>query len=196
MPEGPGQITVLLHQWREGDRRAQDQLFEALMPELRKIARNCFRGERPGHTLQPTALVNEAFLRLAKAKNIDWHDRGHFLALAARVMRRYLIDHARAKHGAMFLPVEGIPERILSKYTPLELTIALDLLLDELEQQSREQRSVVELKSLGYTDDEAAEALGIPLRTVQRQWSRARLWLLARLTRQKPCKTTSNSTTA
>src|ERR1039458_1945626 len=80
-----------------GDCDAESKLFELLMPDLRKIARNCFRGERAGHTLQPTALVNEAFLRLAKAKNVEWQDRGHFLALAARMMRRLLIDHARSQ---------------------------------------------------------------------------------------------------
>ncbi len=109
MVEGPGRITVLLRQWRDGDRRAQDELFESLMPELRKIARACFRGERPGNLLQPTALVNEAFLRLAKVSNVEWQDRGHFLALAARIMRRHLIDQARSRRSVLFLPIEGIP---------------------------------------------------------------------------------------
>jgi len=93
MAPGPGEITQLLHQWQAGDRQVEDHLFELLLPDLRKIAGRCFGGERAGHTLQPTALVNEAFLRLAKNNKIEWHDRGHFLAISARVMRRYLIDH-------------------------------------------------------------------------------------------------------
>ena len=195
MEREPGQITVLLRQWCTGDRKAQDELFEQLMPELRKIARACFRGERPGHLLQPTALVNEAFLRLAKAKNIEWQDRGHFLALAARIMRRYLIDQARSHRSVLFLPIDGIPERILSHATPLEFVVTLDTLLDELEVESRQRRAVVELKYfLGLTDDEAADALGVPVRTVQREWFRARRWLLDRLNRQETWQEMSNAT--
>src|SRR5215471_8861328 len=102
MATGPGEITLLLREWRAGDREAESKLFELLLPDLRKIAVRCFRGERPGHTLQPTALINEAFLRLACAKNIDWRDRGHFLALSATIMRRYLIDHARSRPRVAF----------------------------------------------------------------------------------------------
>ena len=195
MEEGPGRITVLLRQWREGDRRAQDELFASLMPELRKIAGACFRGERPGHVLQPTALVNEAFLRLAKANHVDWQDRGHFLALAARIMRRYLIDQARSEHSVLFLPIEGVPERILSHSTPLEFSITLDKLLDEMEEESAQRRAIVELKYfLGLTDEEAADALGVPLRSVQRDWFRAKRWLVDRLNRQEPWQVVSNAT--
>ena len=177
-----GEITVLLQQWRTGDSQAESRLFELLMPDLRKIAARCFRGERPGHTLQPTALVNEAFLRLATAKNIDWQDRGHFFALAARIMRRYLIDHARSRPSVAFLPMEGLPERILGKHTKLELAVAVDALLDELEKESHQQRAVVELKFfLGLTDAEAADALNLKLHTLQREWHRARVWLFGRL---------------
>src|SRR5881396_1923507 len=98
MSTAPSNITQLLHKWRPGDQGAESRLFELLLPGLRRIARRCFRGERPGHTLQPTALVNEAFPRLAAAKNIDFQDRGHFLALAAKVMRRHLtITRARGQ---------------------------------------------------------------------------------------------------
>src|SRR5438270_13032090 len=106
MAPDPVEITQLLRQWGSGDPQADDRLFELLLPDLRKIAGRCFRGERPGHTLQPTALLNECFLRLAKIKNIEWQDRGHFLAVSARIMRRYLLDHARARPSISFLPLE------------------------------------------------------------------------------------------
>ena len=182
MPTDPGEITQLLQQWRTGDRQAESRLFLLLLPDLRKIAGRCFRGERPGHTLQPTALVNEAFLRLATAKKIDWQDRGHFLALAARVMRHYLIDHARSQPSVRFLPMEGLPEHILVRHTPLELAIGMDALLDELEVESHQRRAVVELKFfLGMTDEEAADALSLSLHTLQREWYRSRRWLFERL---------------
>src|SRR3954454_11389304 len=131
-----GGVTEVLQQWRGGDREAGAELFELLMPELRAIAARCFRGERSGHTLQPTALVNEAFFRLALAKNIDWHDRGHFFAIASVIMRRVLIDHARGRPEAEMLPIEGLPEHVLTKSTPLEQAVAIDALLDELAKES------------------------------------------------------------
>lgn len=186
MAPDPGEITELLRQWGAGDRRAQDRLFELLLPDLRKIAGRCFRGERLGQTLQPTALVNEAFLRLAKIKNIEWQERGHFLAVSARIMRRYLIDHARARPSINFLPLEGLPEGVLGHHTPLELAIAVDVLLDELETESHQKRAVVELKFfLGLTDPEAADALNLSLHTLQREWHRARCWLFERLSAQR-----------
>jgi len=182
MATDSGQITQLLHEWRHGEPAAEARLFTLLLPDLRRIAGRCFRGERADHTLQPTALVNEAFLRLINAKHVDWQDRGHFLALAARVMRHYLIDHARSQPSVLFLPMEGVPEHILGSHTPLELAVGIDKLLDELEAESRQRRAVVELKFfLGMTDDEAAEALGLSLHTLQREWYRARRWLFERL---------------
>ena len=183
MAKDPGGITELLQRWRTGDRAAEERLFEALMPDLRAIAGRCFRGERVGHTLQPTALVNEAFFRLARAKDVDWQDRGHFLAIAAVIMRRLLIDHARSRPEAELLPIEGLPERVLADATPLEQAIAVDVLIDELGKESPQQRRVFELKfSLGLTDEEAAEALNLRLRSLQREWHRARRWLFERLT--------------
>ena len=177
-----GDITRLLHLWRGGDPDAASALFESLLPELRRIAGRCFRGERSSHTLQPTALVNEAFLRLATTKGVDWQDRGHFLAVAARIMRRYLIDYARPRPGFEFLPMEGLPEGVTANRTSLELAIAIDVLLDELALESQQRRAVVELKFfLGLTDQEAAEALNLSLHTFQREWYRARRWLFERL---------------
>jgi RNA polymerase sigma factor (TIGR02999 family) len=178
----PGDITHLLHLWRDGDAKAADQLFSTLMPHMRRIAARLFAREGQGHTLQPTALVNEAFLRLAAAKKIDWRDRGHFLALSSRMMRRYLIDHARSKPSVKLLPLEGLPEGLFAGRSQVEAASVLDSLLDELERESRQQRAVVELRFfLGLTETEAAEALNLSLHTLQREWYRARKWLFERL---------------
>jgi RNA polymerase sigma-70 factor, ECF subfamily len=183
MGPDPGEITQLLQQWRTGDRQVEDRLFELLTPEMHQIAERCFRRERPGNSLQPTALVNEAFLRLAKSRNLDWQDRGHFLAISATVMRRYLIDHARARPDILFLPMEALPERFFATRTPAQLVIEVDELLDDLERESPSRRALVELKFfLGSTDQETADALGITLHTMQREWYRARRWLFERLT--------------
>lgn len=177
-----GEITVLLHDWQRGDRSAESKLFELLLPDLHKVAAAHFRRERRGHTLQPTALVNEAFLRLASAKNVEWQDRGHFLAIAARIMRRYLIDHARDRPDAQIVPLTDFPESVRSRRSQLEWAIAIDLLLEEMGQSSPRQRTVVELKFyLGFTDSEAAETLNLPLRSLQREWFLARRWLFERL---------------
>ncbi len=179
----PGEVTLLLQAWKRGDRDAESRLFGILMPDLHRIAAACFRRERPGHTLQPTALINEAFLRLAASKGIDWNDRGHFLSFAARVMRRYLIDLARVRPDVPFIQMEGVSDRMLGTHSQLELATAIDLLLDELDAASQQQRAVVELKFfLGMSDSEAAKALGLTLHTLQREWYRARKWLFERLT--------------
>jgi RNA polymerase sigma factor (TIGR02999 family) len=189
------EVTLLLHRWRAGDRSAEGRLFELLLPDLRRIAGRYFSGERAAHTLQPTALVNEGFLRLAAAKTVDWQDRGHFFAIAARVMRRCLIDHARARPEVAFLPLEGLPEGLIATRNPLEVAIAVDALLDELGKEWPQRQSVVELKYfLGMTDEEAAEALGLSLHTLQREWHRARRWLFDRLSR--PWKATPNATSS
>jgi RNA polymerase sigma factor (TIGR02999 family) len=176
-------ITELLHRWQTGDREAESRLFEQLMPDLRAIAGRCFRNERGDHTLQPTALVNEAFVRLAKARTIEWKDRGHFFAIAAKMMRRILIDYARSRPGVKFLPIDGLPEEVLARATPLEQAVAIDVLLERLGNESPRQWALVELKfSLGMTDEEAAEALGLAVRSLQREWFLARKWLFERLT--------------
>ncbi len=183
MTPEPGEITQLLQHWRAGDPQVEERLFNLLMPDLHQIAERCFRRERPGNTLQPTALVNEAFLRLTKSKDLDWKDRGHFLAISARVMRRYLIDRARARTDALILPLEGLPESFLGTRTPSELVFAIDELLNDLERESPSRRALVELKFfLGLTDQETADALDITLHTMQREWYRARRWLFERLT--------------
>jgi RNA polymerase sigma factor (TIGR02999 family) len=176
------QITVLLKSWQAGDTAAGSQLFEILLPDLRKIARRCFSNEKAGHTLQPTALLNQAVLRLAKSKNIEWQNRGQFFAIAARIMRRELIDHARKRKNAQMVPIDAVPEQRLARKSDLELAVAVDGLLEELAKESEQQAHIVEMKVfLGLTDEEAAEALGLNLRTLQREWQRARRWLFERI---------------
>lgn len=175
-------VTVLLRQWRAGDHAAEEQLFRELMPELHRIAGYLCRGENPSHLMEPTALVNEAFLRLAAIKNIEWQNGGHFLAIATRVMRRLLVEEARSRHGVQFAPMEEVPEHILGQCTLLESVAALDIALDEMEKVSPEWCTVVRLKFFaGLTDAEAAENLGISLRSFQRDWHGARMWLLGKL---------------
>ena len=192
----PAEITELLQDWKGGDRSAEAQIFELLMPELRKIAAASFRNERPGHNLQPTALINEAFLRLVPARAIDWQDRGHFLALAAKVMRRFLIDHARSRPAIHIIPIEQLPPAVVGNRSELEMVLLIDVLLNELELESPQQRAAVELKFvLGLTDSEAADALHLTLHTFQRQWHRARKWLFEKLT-ATACPTKANKTGA
>jgi RNA polymerase sigma factor (TIGR02999 family) len=138
--------------------------------------------------------VNEAFLRLAAARRIEWEDRGHFLAIAARIMRRYLIDHARERPDAEIVPMGDFPKGALNRRSQLEWAIAIDLLLDEMGRTAPQQRTVVELKFyLGFTDSEAAETLKLPLRSLQREWFLARRWLFERLNTDK-CRPADNAT--
>ncbi len=188
MATAKGDITLLLQRWQGGDKDAESKIFELLLPELRKIAARCFRQERQGNSLQPTLLVNEAYIRLVTAKHIDWQDRGHFLAMSGRMMRRFLIERFRTRPDVQFLPLEGLPERVIGQRTPVELIVEFDKLLAELEKESTELCAVVELKFfLGKPDLEAAEFLHLNPRTLQRQWSEARYWLFERLS-GKSCK--------
>lgn len=194
MPTGPGEITILLQRWRSGDRDAESRLFELLIPDLRKIAAHYLRGERRGHSMQSTLLVNEAFLRLANARAIDWQDRKHFFAVAARSMRRFLIDRARSKQTVVLLPIEDLPEVLTSRHTPMELELAIDEVLNELEIHSINQCRAVELKHyMGLTDEEAAEALDLKVRTFQRTLRAGKRWLFERLSAE-PCKPQTNVT--
>jgi len=194
VPTEPEDITLLLHQWRDGDRDAESKLFGALMPELRKIADRCLRRERRGHTLQRTELVNEIFLKLDKAKTIDWQDRGHFLAIVTRMMRRYLIDYARSRHKCELLSMEGLPEGVMAGRTRLELAVAVDEQLDEMEKEFPRRCSVIVLMSyLGLTPQEAAEKLGLSQRTVEREWHEGKKRLFERLSK-KTCQAAQKMT--
>ena len=182
MPSEAGDITRLLREWRSGSRDAENQLFDLVMPNLRRLAHYLMRGERKDISLQPTELVNQVYLRLVNAKNQDWQNRQHFFAIAARAMRRYLIDHARGRPKADFIALEGIEDLLPAGSPKAELALTVDQLLDELGKVEPEWCQVVEVKYfLGLTDEEAAEALGMKLRTMQRMWRDARRWLFERV---------------
>lgn len=182
---GAPDVTVLLARWREGDEAALEELVPVVYGELRALAARYLRGERGGHTLQPTSLVNEAFVRLLGPARVRPHDRTHFFALAARTMRRVLVDHAR-RHRAEKRPS---PEDRLTLQTALagaaapEIDVlALHEALERLAEIHPRQAQLVELRYFsGLSNPEAAEALGVSLATVERDWQVARLWLADRL---------------
>jgi RNA polymerase sigma factor (TIGR02999 family) len=176
------EITELLHKWREGDREAENELFALVLPDLRRLAHYLMKGERKGHTLQPTELVDQIYLRLVGAKNRDWQNRQHFFAIAGRAMRRYLIDHARGRPNAEFVAIEGMENLIPGDSAKMNLALTVDGLLDKLAAVNPDWCTLVEVKYfLGFTDEEAADALGMKLRTLQRTWLEARKWLFEQM---------------
>jgi RNA polymerase sigma factor (TIGR02999 family) len=178
MPEPMGDITQLLQAWRAGDREAENQLFALVLPNMRRLAHYLMKRERKGHTLQPTELVDQVYLRLVAAKDRDWQNRQHFYAIAARAMRRYLIDYARGRPNAEFVALEGMDNFIKADSAKLDLAVTIDRLLDQLGETKPEWCMLVEVKYfLGLTDEEAAETLGLKLRTMQRMWREPRQWL-------------------
>ena len=177
-------LTGLLVEWRDGDQAALDRLMPLVYDQLRRIAHRYVQRERDGHTLQTSALVNEAYLRLADQK-VVWQNRSHFFAVTARVMRHILIDHARrrryAKHGgdARQVPIDEAAAMSLERAAEL---IALEEALDELAQLDQRKSQVVELRYFGGLSlEETAEALNISLMTVRRDWRAAKAWLYRRL---------------
>jgi RNA polymerase sigma factor (TIGR02999 family) len=183
----PDEVTQLLRAWGRGDRAALDRLVPIVYRELRRLARHYMRGERGGHTLQTTALVNEAYLRLIDHTNIDWQNRAHFFGVAAQAMRRVLVDHARRRGyakrggGAVQVPLE---EGALVAEERAEEVLAVNEALDRLEALDARKARVVELRFFGgLNNDEAAEVLGISEITVRREWQIAKAWLLRELAR-------------
>jgi len=183
-----GRITDYLRAWEQGDDGALERLLPVVYAELRAIAARHLGAERPGHTLQPTALANEAYLRLRGLGDVPWHDRAHFFAIASRIMRRLLVDHARAKgahkRGAD-APRVQLTEALHAGAEPAldaaEL-IDLDRALDELAAVEPRLSRLVELRFFGGLDvEEAAALLGCSKRTALRDWAFARAWLLQRL---------------
>jgi RNA polymerase sigma-70 factor, ECF subfamily len=179
------EVTQLLRAWCDGDERALERLVPLVEAELRRLARKFMRRERRGHTLQPTALVNEAFLRLAGARSVRWHDRAHFLAIAARLMRRVLVDHARArgyrKRGGSAQRITLDEGLLVTAEPPLDL-IALDRALDAFAAVDARKTRVVELRFFGgLSVEETADVLQVSADTVRRDWRLAKLWLLREL---------------
>lgn len=176
----PGEVTVLLLAWRQGDRGALDRLIPLVYAELHRMAERHLRRERRGHTLQPSAIVNEAYLKLVGGKPPNWQNRAHFFAVAAQSMRRILVEHARKRdakkrggQGARYL----LDTVVMTQPRAVDL-IAVDDALAKLTALDPEQGRLVELRFFGgLTEEEAAEALEVSLSTVQRKWLLARVFL-------------------
>ena len=177
----PGNITQLLKQWSDGDERALDRLTPLVYEELRQQAARYLRRERPGHTMQTTALINEAYLRLIDAKEVRWQGRAHFFAIAANLMRRILVDHARQRNAAKRggSPIHVTLDRIVATAKQSDIDVLeIDEALTKLAAIDRQQAQIVELRFFsGLSVEETAAALGISPRTVKRDWSVARAWL-------------------
>lgn len=192
MPEQVGEITELLHQWRQGSAEAENELFGRLNNELRRLAHYLLKGERKGHDLQATELVDQIYLRLIAAKDRDWQNRQHFFAIAARAMRRHLIDQARAQPDAEFVGFEKLEPFVPANSTRIGFAITVGRLLDQLAKQQPQWCQLVELKYfLGLTDEEAAEVMGLKLRTMQRMWRDARQWLFEQMVSNHAANSTS-----
>lgn len=182
---GRERISQVLADWANRDPTARDRLMPIVYEELRRLAHHHMRGEREGHTLQTTALVNEAYLRLAGIDGLRWRDRARFFALAATLMRRILVDHARErgrrKRGGG-LAVVSLDENAIAPRPEVDV-VALDEALERLALADPQQSRVVELRFFaGLSVEETAEALGISAATVKRDWATARLWLFNELT--------------
>lgn len=178
-------VTALLGDWTRGERGALDQLLPLVYAELRRVAARQLRNERNDHTLQPTALVHEAYIRLVGQRQVDWQNRAHFFGVAAQVMRRILVDHARRRGASKrgdAMPCVSIDEAIdvaASNEIPI---LELDQALDRLEKMDAGLAKIVELRAFGgLTIDEAAHVLGVSPSTAKRDWRTAKAWLTREL---------------
>jgi RNA polymerase sigma factor (TIGR02999 family) len=181
----PGAVTELLRAWSDGDDGALARLTPLVETELRRLARGYMVRERRGHTLQPTALVNEAFLRLTDARQVRWQDRAHFLGISARLMRRVLVDHARSrgyrKRGGAAQRVT-LNDGLIAAPEPALDVVALDRALEALAAADLRKSRVVELRFFGgLSVEETAEVLHVSPQTIKRDWRLAKLWLLREL---------------
>jgi RNA polymerase sigma factor (TIGR02999 family) len=190
MIPGSQEVTQLLADWSNGDQAALDKLLPLVNSELRNLAGRYMRRENPGHTLQTSALVNEAYLRLIDQKNVRWQNRAHFFGIAAQLMRRILIDHARshhyAKRGGGALKVSLDEAAAITETCAVEL-LAVDEALEKLTAMDARKGRIVELRFFGGLSlDETAEVMGISSATVQREWRAAKAWLRRMLADEKP----------
>ena len=181
----PRDVTQVLLAWNDGDESALEKLVPLVYEELRRLARRYMRRERPGHTLQTTALINEAYLQLVDIKHVHWQNRAHFFALCARLMRRILVDFARSRHyakrggGARPVSLEQSPAVSAAPATDL---VAVDEALQALTKIDDRKAQVVELRFFGgLTVEESAEVLKVSPETVRRDWRLAKVWLLREL---------------
>jgi RNA polymerase sigma factor (TIGR02999 family) len=186
------QVTRLLIDWRNGDQAALEQLIPLVHEELRRVARRHMAHERPGHTLQATALVNEAYVRLIDIRQVNWQDRAHFFAMSSRLMRRVLVDFARSKGyqkrggGAQKVSLD---EALIVSSEPGADLVALDDALDALAAFDARKAQVVEMRFFGgLSVEETAEALKVSVDTVMRDWKLAKAWLLRELAGQDPSR--------
>jgi len=187
-PSSKGEITELLRNWRGGDKAAMDKLLPIVYDELRRLAAGFFRRERPNHTLQATALVHEAYLRLVDQSRVGWENRAHFFGSAAQLMRQILVDHARshnaAKRGGGEIKVSLAEDMALAGPRELDL-IALDAALDELAALDEQQSRIVEMRFFGgLSIEETAQVLGVAPSTVKRDWNTAKAWLYHRMKKE------------
>ena len=183
--QSPDQITRLLQAWRDGDTVARDRLMTLVYDELHRLARRYMRRERRGHTLQTTAIINEAYLRLMGQSRVDWRSRAQFFGLAAQFMRRILVDHARARQSAKRRCVATVSLDEAWVYAPerAPALIALDDALERLSTLDPRKARVVELRYFGgLSADETADVLDVSAVTVMRDWSFAKAWLRRELT--------------
>src|SRR5262245_57780983 len=181
MTPSPKDVTQLLEEWSKGDQAALDELIPLVYEELHRMAKRHLGRERPGHTLQTSALVNEAYMRLIDQRNVRWQNRAHFLSIAARLMRRILIDHARAHHyakrGGAAIKVSLGKAIDVSEARSAEL-VSLDDAMSALATLDPRKSQVVELRFFGgMSVEETAEVLGVSPVTVMRDWSTAKAWL-------------------
>ena len=182
-------VTQLLHEWGQGDQAALDRLMPLVYQELRRIAKRNMARERPGHTLQTTALVNEVYLRLVGERKVSWQDRAHFFAICARTMRRILVDFARSRHyqkrGGGEEPI-SLEESLVISGKPGADILALDDALNGLATLDTRKSQVIELRFFGgLSVEETAEALKISPETVMRDWKMAKAWLYRELGGEK-----------
>jgi len=181
MTVSPNGVTQLLVAWSDGDVAARDELMPLVYDELHRLAHRYMNHERPGHTLQTSALVNEAFIRLIDQKDVDWQNRTHFFALAAQMMRRILVDHARSrqylKRGGDARQV-SFDETMMVSHERVDEVIALDDALKNLAQFDQRKSQIVELRFFGgLSIEETAELLKVSPGTVMRDWTLAKAWL-------------------
>ena len=176
-----GDIAHFLHEWRLGSREAENRLFGLVFPHLCRIASYILKAERDTHGLEPRDLVNQVYVRLVTVEDRDWQDVRHFFAVAARVMRRHLIDCARKRHNVQFVSLEDLATVTRYDSVDLDVLISVRNLLDQLARISPNWRIIIELKYyFGLTDKETAQRMGIKLRTMQRTLTAVRHWLYER----------------